>query len=373
MAGEHILVVEDEGIVAKDLQHRLSRCGYQVPTVVDTGQAAIDQVDADPPDLVLMDIMLKGDMEGTEAAEKIQKRFGIPIVYLTAYSDSATLDRAKSAEPFGYILKPFKEQELQSAIEIALSKHQAEQEKQRLQAQLARTKRMESVGYLSMGIAHNVNNALQTILGSIELARTGSPRTPEYLDVAKEGCLRISKLVEGLLLFSQQRPMKKQNLDICEVVRQAVEMCLFSFHQQIQIGMKGVDQPHYIFGDPGPLQQAMLNFCLNAEDALKDRLMPRLNIRIESVTTRAPESDTRADYVKISFRDNGVGMDQTVQEHIFDPFFTTKPMQQDTGMGLATTHSIIQAHGGWIDCLSQVNQGTTFEVYLPVTEQAEPG
>jgi len=121
-----LLVVEDKGIVAKDIQNTLKRLGYAVPTVVSSGEEAIKKAVEIHPDLVLMDIVLKGDMDGIEAAEQIHNRLNIPVVYLTAYADKNILQRAKITEPFGYILKPFEEKELHTAIEMALYKHKIE-------------------------------------------------------------------------------------------------------------------------------------------------------------------------------------------------------------------------------------------------------
>ncbi|MBF0336536.1 MAG: response regulator [Nitrospirae bacterium] len=118
-----ILVVEDEGIVALEIQTRLQRLGYAVCAVVSTGEIAIKEAKDKHPDLVLMDIRLKGDMDGIEAAQTIQKEGRVPVIYLTANSDDNTLLRAKLTEPFGFILKPFHERDLRSGIEMALYKH----------------------------------------------------------------------------------------------------------------------------------------------------------------------------------------------------------------------------------------------------------
>lgn len=127
MAKTQILVVEDEHIVAKDIQYRLQGLGYHIPAVASSGEEAVQKAEETRPDLVLMDIRLKGMMNGVEAAEELRRRFNIPVVYLTAYADDHTLDRAKVTEPFGYILKPFEERELYTCIEVALYKHQMEQ------------------------------------------------------------------------------------------------------------------------------------------------------------------------------------------------------------------------------------------------------
>ncbi len=130
MADGRILVVEDEHIVAMGIKKMLKSLGYQVTGIASTGEDAINKAESTFPDLVLMDIMLKGDLDGIEAAGEIIKRFDLPVVYLSAYSDSKLLDRAKQTGPSGYIVKPFEEKDLHSSIEMALQKHAVETKNQ---------------------------------------------------------------------------------------------------------------------------------------------------------------------------------------------------------------------------------------------------
>lgn len=124
----NILVVEDESIVAKDIQVCLKKLGYEVVGVESTGEEAVKRAEELKPDLVMMDIMLKGEMSGIEAADLIRKARHIPVIFLTAYTDRNTVDKAKETEPYGYIIKPFKEIDIQTAIEIAMYKHSREME-----------------------------------------------------------------------------------------------------------------------------------------------------------------------------------------------------------------------------------------------------
>jgi DNA-binding LytR/AlgR family response regulator len=123
MTSIRVLVIEDESIVSKDIQNSLKKLGYLIAGSASNGEKAIELALSEQPDVILMDIMLKGDMTGIEAAEAIKKQYDVPIIYLTAYADSATLSRAKITEPYGYILKPFKEVDLQTSIEMAIYKH----------------------------------------------------------------------------------------------------------------------------------------------------------------------------------------------------------------------------------------------------------
>lgn len=179
MANAKILVVEDEGIVAMDIKNRLERLGYSVPTTASTGTEAVKIVTETYPDLVLMDIMLKGDMDGIETAEQIQRHFDIPVVYLTAYADNNTLSRAKITEPFAYILKPFEERELYSAIEIALYKHQAEKKLKENKVKLS----------LFRNLINQSNEAIFVI----------DPETSCFLDINDKTCSNLGYKREELL------------------------------------------------------------------------------------------------------------------------------------------------------------------------------
>ncbi|HET8963606.1 MAG TPA: response regulator [Bacteroidia bacterium] len=123
MSKTNILIVEDESIVAKDIQHSLKKLGYIVVGICSTGEDAIKVTEEVKPDLILMDIMLKGDMSGIDAATHIREKYNIPVIYLTAYADESTLSKAKVSEPYGYIIKPFKEIDLHTSIEMAIYKH----------------------------------------------------------------------------------------------------------------------------------------------------------------------------------------------------------------------------------------------------------
>ena len=128
MAKTNVLVVEDESIVSKDIQHSLKKLGYNVVGSSSTGEKAIELALDLKPDVVLMDIMLKGKLTGIDASEEIRKTLNIPVIYLTAYADEATLEKAKVTEPHGYIIKPFKEIDIHTSIEMAIYKHQKEME-----------------------------------------------------------------------------------------------------------------------------------------------------------------------------------------------------------------------------------------------------
>ena len=149
-AQQKILIVEDEGIVAFNLEQRLRHMGYEVTGLAESGAQGLSLLQSERPDLVLMDIHLKGDMDGIELASIMGSQHGLPIIYLTAYSEDTTLERAKQTRPYGYLIKPFSERELHATIQMALERHQ-------VQMQLARS---ETLLQRALHAAH---------MGSIEI------------------------------------------------------------------------------------------------------------------------------------------------------------------------------------------------------------
>ena len=131
-----VLIVEDEGLIAHDIAARLEQAGYEVAGIAESGEETLRKVAESAPHLILMDIRIKGDLDGIETAARVQQKFDVPIIYLTAHSDRQTLDRAKLTAPFGYLTKPLQQANLQTSIEIAIYKHRFEREVRRQRAWL---------------------------------------------------------------------------------------------------------------------------------------------------------------------------------------------------------------------------------------------
>lgn len=180
MANEKILIVEDEKIISLDLQRRLEKFGYEVTGLATTGEEAISLAEKRQPDIVLMDIMLAGETDGIDAAKIINRRFQIPVIFLTAYADEKTLERAKEAEPFGYILKPFKEKELYTTIDISLYKHRIDNQLKKQERRLSAILHSIEEGIIATdgsGAIQFMNPVAETITGwSEEEARNHNLR-----------------------------------------------------------------------------------------------------------------------------------------------------------------------------------------------------
>lgn len=210
MAATKILVVEDEAIVAESIRIKLKKMGYSVISTASSADEAIRKTGEYLPDLVLMDIVLQGEMDGIEAAGQIHTLFDIPVVYLTAYSDEKTLLRAKITEPFGYIIKPFKERELQVAIEISLFKHDMEKKLKERNEWFSVTLNSISDGVIatdSKGCVIFMNTVAQSITGwELDMAE-GKP-LKEILNIVSE---KTGQVNENLL---QARDGTRITIDI---------------------------------------------------------------------------------------------------------------------------------------------------------------
>ncbi len=208
-----ILVVEDEKIVALDINNVLSKLGYDVPALVASGDEAVEAVKKTKPDLVLMDIVLKGNTDGIEAAELIRHRYGTPLVFLTAYADDEILRRVKHIEPFGYILKPFQEKELYSAIEIALFKHGLEKRRRREQDKFKRSSRR---------LVKSFETAVNSLSNAVEMRDpTSAGHQKRVADlscaIAREMGLK-ERMIEGIRLAALVHDVGKLRIPV-EILR----------------------------------------------------------------------------------------------------------------------------------------------------------
>ena len=236
------------------------------------------------------------------------------------------------------------------------------------------SQRLEAVGQLSAGIAHNFNNLLMAILPNLELAMIGATAdTRELLESARDASHRAAELVRQLMtLAGRQQPGPRRTEDIRLVVERTLDICRRAFDRRIAITVVYPDEPTIVSHDATQLEQALLNILINARDALMEANIdvPTVQIEVSRISGSAKEiRDQRlawlGDGVCVRIGDNGPGMSESVRRHIYEPFFTTKDVGKGTGLGLATTLTIVKEHGGGIDCVSGLGRGTSFAIYLP--------
>jgi two-component system, cell cycle sensor histidine kinase and response regulator CckA len=502
-----ILVVEDERIVACDIEESLLALGYDVVGTACSADECWTAVARRRPDLVLMDVRIQGDMDGIETARRLRANYDIPVVYLTAYADERSIERACETGPNGYVLKPFRSGELRSAVEVALEKHRLETEQKERQRWFSTTldaigdaviaadrygivsfvnpmaaallgvdradlvgaalgrvyrtidertreplgdpssdaarreralrpadrtalltpngevpieesvapildeagerlgivvvfrdatearrhkerdalvDRLNSLGVLAGGVAHEINNPLTYVMGNAAVIqqRVDALRRVLELGVAppgvisgsleanlrematgmaeiQDGAMRIRKIVNDLKVFSHPDPGPQVG-DPLSAVKWALRVTDTLVEKRARLETR-LDAVPRVACDDVRLGQVFLSLIVNAAQAIPEG-DPSANVIAVSL-----ELDSE-DRVIVSVRDSGAGMTPDVQRRIFEPFFTTKPFGSGTGLGLSIAHGIVRSTGGEIRVQSEPGVGTTFRVVLPLAK-----
>ncbi|MCP5003013.1 MAG: response regulator [Planctomycetes bacterium] len=506
-----VLIVEDEVFIARDLEMNLVQMGYTVLSLVPTGELAIQKIEEERPDIVLIDIVLQGDMDGIETAEIIQTKFDIPVIYLTAHREKKLFERAKKTEPFGYINKPFRNEELHNIIELSLHKFRAEGERKKLlrkledeiagrksveralrdseknyynlidtaqdaiisfneggiiniwnhsaerifgysrseiigkpviniisekhreefqeelkrfsdsdetrvigkmvevtgttkdgneifteislaarmiekgqiyftaivrditrrkkmELELLKFQKLESLGILAGGIAHDFNNYLTSVFGNIALAKIAHNKGADVYDKLMElekVSLLMRNLTLQLLTFSKGGAPLLELTPIKDVICETVSFSLRGTKTAAEINIEDNLRPVKI--DTGQISQVINNMVINGDQAMPEGGV--ISVKAENITIENDEIPKLSvgEYVRISIKDQGPGIDNEHMQKIFDPFFTTK--QMGSGLGLATCYSIVEKHGGHIGVESYPGRGSTFHIYIPVYQE----
>jgi len=257
-------------------------------------------------------------------------------------------------------------------IRFAEHRRSSERDKHELEGRLFRAQKLESLGLLAGGIAHDFANLLTVILTSANLAqaRSQDARVSEELSAITGAAERGALLTRQLLAISRTHPLSLQAVDLGERLRSLATLLHRILPERITLELSDDGGPALVEGDPSQLDQVLMNLCINARDAMPDG--GSLKVRTERLPASADSAggEPAGPWVSVSVTDSGSGMPPEVVERVFEPFFTTKPDRAGTGLGLAVVFSIVRQHGGRITCDSTVGQGTTFRLRLPVARGA---
>ena len=262
------------------------------------------------------------------------------------------------------------------SVRDVTDRRKAERKQKRVEEQLIQAQKMEAIGTLAGGIAHDFNNLLTAIMGTAELAKFDTEQThPAYesLDEIKQFSEQAAGLTRRLLLFSRRQSVGHKKFELNKTVEELMKMLHRLIGEHIVISTELEPNLWSLFGEPGSLEQVIMNLALNARDAMPDG--GTILIKTENILLQNEESarkDHQGEYVKITISDTGKGIPEEARSHIFEPFFTTKERGKGTGLGLAVAYGIIEQHGGWITFESETDLGTTFEIYLPVMRKLAP-
>ena len=261
--------------------------------------------------------------------------------------------------------------EIVAVYDNVTAQKQAEEAREKLQAQLSQAQKMESVGRLAGGVAHDFNNMLGVILGHAEMAlETTGPDQPIHADLQeiRKAAERSADLTRQLLAFARKQTIATKVLDLNETVEGMLKMLRRLIGENIALDWRPGRDLWPVKMDPGQIDQILANLCVNARDALG----AGGKITIETGTRAFDESEARrhpgiapGDYAQLTVSDNGCGMDRETLNNLFEPFFTTKAVGKGTGLGLATVYGAVKQNHGYIDVDSEPGRGTTFRIYLP--------
>ncbi len=244
-------------------------------------------------------------------------------------------------------------------------------ERRRVDEHLRQAQKLEAVGQLSAGVAHNFNNMLAVILPALELARRELP--PEHaqlLDDAALSATNAAQLVRQLMVFARSAPAAGARREpLAEAARRAVDLCRQTFERRVELTLGDLEAARFASVESGPMEQALLNLLLNARDALGESGPAVIDVsarRLAEPEVRRRHAEARGPHVELRVTDTGAGMDEATRRRMFEPFFTTKPHGHGTGLGLSTAWATVEAHRGFLDCDSAPGRGTTFSLLLPV-------
>lgn len=248
-------------------------------------------------------------------------------------------------------------------------------EQKKLEQQFLRAQRMEGIGTLAGGIAHDLNNLLSPIIMGVDLLRHGNndKRVATIIDNIEQSARRGSDLVKQVLSFARGVEGARIPIQVRYLLKEMESIIENTFPKNILLNIHAPSELRPVIGDPTQLNQVLLNLCVNARDAMPSG--GRLSITAHDITlddeqyTLIDRAATQGEYILIEVSDEGHGIPPGIMDKIFDPFFTTKELNKGTGLGLSTVLGIIRSHGGFINAYSEINKGSVFKVYLPTSSE----
>ncbi|MBF0303823.1 MAG: response regulator [Desulfamplus sp.] len=397
-----LLLVEDSESDAELIIRLLKRAGFDLSfKLVQTNHEMTETLNNHHWDIVLSDYNLP-QFDALSALNVLHATGkDIPFIVVSGAIGEDTAVAIMKAGAHDYVMKdnlprliPAIERELREA-ELRHQKIKTEQEQKNLEEQLRQAQKMEAVGQLAGGVAHDFNNMLFIITGCTELMmETIPPDNPAYqnLDMIMGAAQRATNLVRQLLLFSRKSARKPVIIDMNEIIINLMKMIRRVIGENIKLEFMPGFNLNNICADPGQMEQVLMNLCINARDAMPDGgkiVIETQNVFIQNefseVNTVWKNNEFGKDegiffndcntgakkgcYVLLTISDTGCGIPRELHKRVFEPFFTTKDVGKGTGMGLAAVYGIVRSHEGMINLYSEAGKGTVFKIYIPSSEK----
>jgi two-component system cell cycle sensor histidine kinase/response regulator CckA len=382
---KRVMVVDDDEGLNRLLQKALRKAGFEAQGAF-TGSDAIVCATADPELILLLDQHLP-DMSGTQLIRTLNERdCSVPFVAMTGHGDEKIAVEmmklgardylTKNLDLIDLVPKVFRRvfRELDTEKRLAAS----EAERERLEKQFHQAQKLESIGRLAGGVAHDLNNLLSPILGYGELLlleNAGADRRRENVEQILKAGRRARDLVRQLLAFSRRQTLQFRPIDLNALLKNFQKLIRRTIREDVDIRILPTKSLPLIKGDMGQLEQVVMNLAVNAQDAMPDGgalIIETGSVELDEHYASEHEGVTPGLYVLLTFSDTGTGMDSETLGQLFEPFFTTKELHEGTGLGLSTVYGIVKQHGGNVWAYSEPGLGATFKIYLPVSTESLP-
>ena len=321
-------------------------------------------------DLILSDCTLPG-FDGMEAMKIAHAKWpAIPLIFVSGtLGEERAIDSLKSGVT-DYVLKG-RLARLVPAVRRALQEVETRSEHRQMEAQFIEGQKMDVIGQLVAGVAHDFNNMLAIIMGCSDLIALDLPASSplrKYTDEIRHASKRAAGVTRQLLVFSRKETVEPVVLDVNEVVEDLEKMLRRLIDENIEMTMVPGKHTGRVEADEGYIGQVLMNLVVNARDAMPNGgklTIATQNVTLDAAHGRNHPGAVAGDYVVLSVSDTGTGMTEEVKARVFEAFFTTKPLGKGTGLGLATCQTIVQQCGGHIEVDSELGKGTTFKIYFP--------
>ena len=372
----HILHLEDDLNDAELVQSALKAEGITCATTcVHNRDDFVAALERGGIDLILSDFSLPA-FDGLAAIATARAGWpDLPVILVSGtLGEELAVDSLKSGAT-DYVLKDHLFR-LAPAVRRAMQDVEERDERRRLEAQIIEAQKMEVIGQLASGVAHDFNNILAVIIGYSDLMASDlGPDSPlqKYTEEIRHASERAAGLTRQLLVFCRKQTVVPAVLDLNVVVKDLDKMLRRLIDENIEMKIIPGKQIGRVKADSGHVGQVLMNLVVNARDAMPNGgklTIATNNVELDENYARTHTSVIPGDYVMLSVSDTGTGMTEEVKALLFDAFFTTKPMGKGTGLGLATCKTIVNQSGGHIDVYSEVGKGATFKIYFPRIAQA---
>ncbi|MDA1050220.1 MAG: ATP-binding protein [Planctomycetota bacterium] len=361
-----VLLIEDDPAQAHLIEHLLQRSSRRFEIEwVDRLSLAIERIAEGGLDVVVVDLGLP-DSQGIDTFDAVRAADAfLPAVVMTSTDCEELATEAVRRGAQDYIVKRHHSgPTISRALLYAV-------ERKRLEDQLRQSQKMEAVGALAGGVAHEFNNLLQAIVGYTKYAMEGLPtEDPRYRDLSKalDAAERATSLTRQLLNFSRHDGPTKRETNVAELIANVSDLVAPLLGDRWHLDVELPFDDLTLIADAGMLQQALMNLCINAHDAMRSGgtvAIESRQLRLGTTSCATIPGATPGDYVLLAVRDTGCGIPPELRERILEPFFTTKAPGCGTGLGLAMVYSIVTQHGGHLRIESELGVGSTFSIFLP--------